>query len=238
MSGGIYCIRNLINNKRYIGQAVNFRIRKNTHYSTLERNKHDNPYLQNAYNKYGKDNFVFEILEIIENMDLLTIREQYWKDHFTQVYNIRPIVDSNRGIKWTDDIKRKMGRGKIGKPLSNEHKLKISHANKGKPKPTRSIIHSKKISKSLTGRTLSEEHVNKISLALKGKTRTIEHNINNAKARIKPIVQIDIMTNEIVKVWEGGSLDASQSLGLSATHIRNVCSGHRKSAGGYNWRYL
>ena len=63
MLGYIYEIRNLVNNKVYIGQTIHKNIRKYTHFHSLEINNHDNPYLQNAYNKYGKNNFSFKILD-------------------------------------------------------------------------------------------------------------------------------------------------------------------------------
>lgn len=39
---GIYCFRNIINNKRYIGKSNNINHRKNQHLSKLRNNKHKN----------------------------------------------------------------------------------------------------------------------------------------------------------------------------------------------------
>ena len=63
MFGYIYEIKNLINDKVYIGQTIHKNVRKYTHFHLLETNSHDNPYLQNAYNKYGKDNFSFKVID-------------------------------------------------------------------------------------------------------------------------------------------------------------------------------
>lgn len=63
MPTGIYCIRNIKNNKRYIGYSVDCFHRKSSHFFKLKHDKHSNPKLQNAYNKVGKEDFVFEILE-------------------------------------------------------------------------------------------------------------------------------------------------------------------------------
>lgn len=64
---GIYKIINKINNKYYIGSSCNcigaYGNRKGSHFSRLRRNKHKNPHLQNAYNKYGEKNFQFIIIE-------------------------------------------------------------------------------------------------------------------------------------------------------------------------------
>lgn len=64
--GGIYQIRNLINDKRYIGFTHKFNARWTDHKKKLNQNRHGNPHLQTAWNKYGSENFVFEILEVIK----------------------------------------------------------------------------------------------------------------------------------------------------------------------------
>lgn len=71
MNSGIYQIINLVDDKRYIGSTVNFKNRKRFHFSLLVRNIHHNQYIQNAYNKYGKENFEFQILLYCEKKDLL-----------------------------------------------------------------------------------------------------------------------------------------------------------------------
>ena len=58
---GIYCIENTINNKKYIGQSVEIENRWSKHRSELNKNKHDNDYLQKSWNKYGEKilNFMY-----------------------------------------------------------------------------------------------------------------------------------------------------------------------------------
>ena len=59
MKTGIYVIENLLDKKKYIGSAKNIDKRWYQHKYTLNKNMHDNSYLQNAWNKYGKNNFIF-----------------------------------------------------------------------------------------------------------------------------------------------------------------------------------
>mgnify|MGYP000886959842 CR=1 FL=1 len=59
---GVYQIVNKLNGHKYIGSSINIWTRWGRHLSDLRKNKHDNNYLQNAWNKYGEDNFEFGVL--------------------------------------------------------------------------------------------------------------------------------------------------------------------------------
>lgn len=64
--GYIYCIRNKINNKKYIGktsQKGGYKERWSRHKSYLKYNKHNSKNLQKDYNKYGLEIFEFIILD-------------------------------------------------------------------------------------------------------------------------------------------------------------------------------
>ena len=72
------------------------------HKQKLRKNVHENIKLQNAWNKYGENSFLFLEIEIVNDYNLLTEREQFWTDEwdsFKLGYNLRPVVDSNLGIK-------------------------------------------------------------------------------------------------------------------------------------------
>jgi len=67
----IYRIRNLVNNKCYIGSAKNLHNRVVKHLSDLRRNTHHSIVLQRAYNLYGELNFVVEVIEQVTQETLL-----------------------------------------------------------------------------------------------------------------------------------------------------------------------
>lgn len=121
MSGsGIYKITNLINGKIYIGSSVNLKRRKTIHLSNLKNKKHGNRYLQNSFDKYGEDNFIFEILEPVEDKNNLIVREQYWIDTLNACnknigYNLAPTAGSLLGVKRSQESKIKISQAKIGK---------------------------------------------------------------------------------------------------------------------------
>ena len=75
---GIYCLLNHKNKKRYVGQSKNLIGRKHAHFSALRHNKHQNKYLQDDWNIYGKEFFEFVILEELDDATLLDDKERYY----------------------------------------------------------------------------------------------------------------------------------------------------------------
>ena len=131
---GIYIIRNITNNKVYVGSAKNIRQRLHEHKSMLRNNKHSSKYLQNAYNLDSKK-FLFSILECVSIENLIK-REQYWLDFFRcfnklNGYNNVPIAYSSLGRKFSEETKEKIRQSHLGmkKPWStmNHFKKPIIH---------------------------------------------------------------------------------------------------------------
>lgn len=151
---GIYIIRNTINNKIYIGSSIDIQKRWNTHKRDLMKNIHHSIILQRAYNKYGENNFSYEIIENISNRDILISREQIWLDFFKPEYNICVTAGSNLGRKF-DTYKKKI--------LTQEHKDNISKSLIGRPSTTKGKPSP------LTGTKRKEESNIKQSISMKGK---------------------------------------------------------------------
>ena len=98
---GIYKIKNKLNGKYYVGSSIDIDRRFIEHQMNLERGI-DSPYLQNAWNKYGKENFVFEFVEKVENEESLRSVEQKYLDYGFEkglLYNIAKIT-KGRGRGW------------------------------------------------------------------------------------------------------------------------------------------
>lgn len=103
---GIYKITNKINNKVYIGQSVHVERRINEHKNLLRNNKHHNQHLQHSYNKYGKKNFIFNIICECEANELNEKEIFYIKKYnsFLDGYNLTPGGSYN----YTNDIEKKI----------------------------------------------------------------------------------------------------------------------------------
>lgn len=78
---GIYMIENIVNNKVYIGQSVDFNTRVWAHRYKLKHNKHDNEFLQADYNEYGVNKFRYSVVEECPEAEL-DDRERYWMDYY------------------------------------------------------------------------------------------------------------------------------------------------------------
>ena len=78
---GIYCIENRINNKKYIGMSRDIKNRWSEHKAELNTHTHVNQYLQSSWDKYGKDNFNFYVIEQCDE-SLLSERECYYIEQY------------------------------------------------------------------------------------------------------------------------------------------------------------
>lgn len=74
---GIYCIENVVNNKKYIGLSRDIRRRWNEHKSDLRNNHHANIYLQREWNLYNEESFKFDIVELCDPF-IICDRERYY----------------------------------------------------------------------------------------------------------------------------------------------------------------
>lgn len=135
----VYQIRNLVNGKLYVGSTVRHTyVRKYEHFGSLRKNKHRNAHLQNAFNKYGEEFFLFEIIEkykfpIDYSKDLMIEyvigRELYYTQLLNPEYNIRVDIE-----------------GRVGYHHSKETRIKISEALNARP-PSEATIKRREIEK-------------------------------------------------------------------------------------------
>jgi group I intron endonuclease len=155
----IYKSTNKITGKVYIGQTTkNLEKRIKGHVNESKKDK-NRPFLS-SINKYGVDNFVFEIIDFADNLNELNDKEIYWINFYNSVspngYNVTGGGQGDKTIgtkelsriiseglknseKWqktknSEEYKVKMKKFFIGwnkgKKFSSEHKEKIWEKNK------------------------------------------------------------------------------------------------------------
>ncbi len=194
----IYTIFNIINDKCYVGQAARKHHRWQNHKIALRTNKHANKHLQNAYNKYGKDAFIFVVLENLFDISNLDERENYWIKALKPEYNKAPVAGSNFGVKHTDATKQKWSEHRKGQkrtgaaldnlkkgwekrgPVSEEAKENMRQAQLGKKqseetKAKRKILMAGNIVNN--GRKQSQEQIEARAKILRGKPKSEEHKL-------------------------------------------------------------
>ena len=223
----IYCYTNIVNGKKYVGQAVNFNKRRKQHvndsYNKNKKYDHNMPF-HRAIRKYGIENFKVKILkENLETQCLLNFWECYYIDKFnTLVKNKKGYNVSSGGSNGNNFA------GKTEEEM-NEIKAKLSEAHKGK--------------------TFSEETKQKMSDSKKDNYVGENHPMwNNGKQ----IAQYD-KNMQLLAIY-GSSHEAERQTGVAQTNIITCCKFHamncnceewfkthkrdtRKIAGGFIWKY-
>ena len=140
---GIYAIQNKINGKTYIGKTqTNFGDRWDCHRSQLRGGYHDNRHLQNAWNKYGEENFRFLIIEecpketTTDEINELEIKYIGIFKDCNKAYNISPGGDGGflLGKHLSEETKRKIGEknriNMTGRHASEETKKKMGESQR------------------------------------------------------------------------------------------------------------
>lgn len=171
VKSGIYYIENLITLDKYVGLAIDIKRRFEYHLRKLKKDKHENKYLQRAWNKYGEKNFIFKIIEEYPpKEEILKLMEIYFICYYNSFrddghgYNLTRGGDGLFGHIATPETREKMGNSGRGRKHTDETRKLMSenHADfKGENHPN-------------YGKSMSDEQKKKISVANTGKVRTME----------------------------------------------------------------
>lgn len=220
MKSGIYTITNIIDGKIYVGLATNLYIRKLNHFIELKNRKHCNKHLQRAYNKYGKDSFLFEILVECEEKYLCS-EEHYWCNilnvHNSMYgYNTRPTHPYGK-VKHSEETKKKISESHKGKYMSESSKQKM-----------RDKVYTEEIRKNMSngrkGMKFSEEHKRNISESNKGK-----------KLKSEAVIKLSIQ-EEYIEEYRN-AIEASRAVNGASNNIYACCKGKANTCKGFKWKY-
>lgn len=191
---GIYCIKNKVNNKVYIGKTMTkFQKRWFHHRSLLRAGTHNNKYLQKSWNKYGEENFEFIILESFDiclrnkendetlNDILFKMEKLYIKmyNSYKDGYNETTGGEGCCGIVISEEHKRCIAEknriNMLGRKHTKETKKKMSESHKGYIKTEE---HRRHLSESLTGKKVSLDTRKKLSKINKNNKYCAKYNVD------------------------------------------------------------
>lgn len=249
--GYIYLITNMINKKQYVGQTkrpdINERWRQHKMCKMAGR------HLAGAYNKYGMENFKYQIICICFDEDCDKYEEEYIKKfntmspngynlksggHFSKLHpeSIEKMKESLKRV-WTEEKRKEMSERfkgvngpTYGKKASDETKEKLSKSSKKywetiSKEEYESICKERK--ERFTGQTPSQKAIDALA-----KGRLI------IKSNKKKVGKYDD-NGQLLESFNSIS-DASNKTRICRMTISKVCLGkdHYKTAGGFIWKYI
>lgn len=213
----IYCYTNKINGKKYVGQTADFLKRYKEHindsYNMNKKYGYNLPF-HCAIRKYGIENFEIEILK--ENLKDYEEMD-YWERYYIKEFDL--LAKNGKGYNLSDGgYGGNKFAGKIEEEMQEIGK-RISAAKKGKNR--------------------SEETKAKISEANKGKHKKGESKNNGSNhPKAKRVIQFDITTKTIIKVWNYAK-EISDNLDIKYVTLKYYLQGRAKTHeyAGYLWYY-
>ena len=206
--GYVYSITNKINSKKYIGQTLEKDIRERwkSHFKKGSNCR----YLKHALNKYGKENFKFEIICICFDSDCDKYEKEYmdkW-DTLNNGYNLREAGNNGRHSEAT--------KKKISFTLRLNYS-KLTDIQKKKIIEKVSGVNNHRF-----GKKMSQETKEKIKKSMKTKKKVNCYTLGSL---------------ELIGTYESIS-DAAKATKSDSSYISRCCKGKVKTCNGFVWKYF
>lgn len=119
----VYVIKNIVNSQVYIGSTNNYSKRKSTHLRTLRQGIHHSPPLQRSWDKYGENNFTFEIIELCDPSTLLVKEQLLLISQKPKLNCSKSAKSPMAGRKHTAKTKQEMSIARTGKKARYKRKV-------------------------------------------------------------------------------------------------------------------
>jgi len=193
---GVYCWKNLVNGKVYVGGAYKagkgFAGRRREYLRGFARGTCHNIHLLQSVQKYGLDKFEWVVIErCTPDKEFIRIREQFWIDHYHASdrrfgYNICPRAGSPSGVPFTEARRARMSIIMKNSDAAQRQRSLLAKFNRGKPL---SAEHKEKISDSQRGVTKRLETRIKMRAAKLGTTQSLAH-ATKSRAQVKRVASL------------------------------------------------
>lgn len=199
-------------------------------------------------NKYGIDNFAFQVIEECD-YEVLDDREKYWINKLNTLephgYNIqnggRKLFGEDNpfyGKHHTEETKRIISEKNTGRIATDEERKMRREINMGDNNPFYGKRHSEETKRRIKETSVQYGNYEKSSERMK------LHNPNDGTLFSKATMMLD-KTSDILDVFESATKAGEyiKSKGLSkakfpSNAITEVCRGTQKTAYGFDWKYL
>jgi len=165
----VYKIENKLNNKIYIGITIQGARTRFLHHLYESRSGSSFP-IHRSINKYGKENFTIDTIEVCDSAEKMKEREKFWISFYNTTdrsigYNRTIGGDGTFGRLHSDETKEKIRRKALGRRASEEIRARMSESHKLNP--------------------ISKENIERVILMNKN--------------RVKPVIQYDINMNKLAE---------------------------------------
>lgn len=252
MLAGVYIIRNIFNDKVYIGSTININERWNKHKCVDRSTCHR---LRNAMKKHGVEQFYWEWLEPIcvdglpinEAKNLLLSREQHYLNEYNPFhqmgYNICKIAGSTLGISYTQKSP------KCGYKHPPSFFEKVSSMKSIHNKPVCKFTMSGELLNTYFNITDAHQQnsgatIQAISKCCKKKAKsaggflwTYEGNVPEQKIHKSKQVSMYDTHRKLIKIFTNAK-QAAKYLNKSDNPIYKCCRGEQNTAHGYIWEWI
>lgn len=175
---GVYCIRCSINGFLYVGSAsgrAGLAHRFSIHISRLRNRRHHSQSLQRDWDLYGESAFTFDIIQYCKASECNDLEQRYLDllgvGDENGSYNFCPRADSPAGTKQSLETVAKRASKLKGHKVSDETRVKLSKAFKGRKRGPMSPELKRKMSEAHKRRTIPQrqiEHIRQCALDMKG----------------------------------------------------------------------
>lgn len=210
----VYLITNKINGKQYVGQtSKSLDIRWKDHVQV--RLRPSCSYLHHAIDKYGSDNFLVEVLVTVQTKEETNFYERALiKALGTKApngYNLTDGGDGGTGYVFTDEQRRKVSEGQMGRKMSSKAREKLLERNEG--------------NKFSLGVKMPEEHRLKLIAINTGSTRSEETLVRMSASKIGNKNALGMKHSEETrrKIAEAGLLHAHERYHVKRGIINPNC---------------
>lgn len=239
MNCGIYCIKNLINNKIYIGKTNDLQSRWKNHLFVLRANTHSNKHLQTAFNKYGESNFEFIVLlsfNYFNNDELNQLEIQYIQEYksYINTFGYNKTLGGD-GRSHTEESKLLIKEQRSIPILQYDLEMNFIREWASMRDAAKELnIYESGINACVNGKQKFSK-----GFIWKRKEHPIEYIQKSKKVYMGKPFQVNQydLKNVLIKTWISIS-EASKQTKTSKSSIIRCCKKKQKTANNFIWEYL